>query len=132
MYKLPIALLCVFIASSEGRTSTPETQSFYVAVKPNPKGVAQLKRYILDHSSNPESDKYGAYLSATEIANMLRPHNLDLTMSYLREMGIECDEHGGTALRCIADTKLIDEYSGYPSSSVPHFKHDGHSLLKPS
>lgn len=82
------------------RDDFKQSIKFYVAVKPNLKGVKQLERYILDHSSNPDSPKYGKYLSAKKIGDMLRPGHMQSIINDFRDVDVFCEEHGGTSLKC--------------------------------
>lgn len=78
------------------RSVAPENDihlTYRIAVKQNEAGVKQAEQYLLEHSSNPQSDKFGHHLTRSEINKLVAPskHSVDAVVSWLAEHGVTSD-----------------------------------------
>ena len=73
--------------------------SYRIAIKQNPLGVQQLESYLMDHSSNPLSDKFGVHLTRAEVDELTHPlqQSIDSVVEWLSLHGIESHQLQHTA-----------------------------------
>ena len=74
--------------------SSDAMMTYRIAMKQSSEGVAQLESYLLEHSANPASDKFGAHLTKAEVDAMVAPssHHIESVVEWLSSHGIQSHE----------------------------------------
>ncbi len=93
--KVPLFVIVLAIAASS--VFARNTTTIHIALRSNEKGIEWLKNYVLNYASNPDSPRYGNYLSTELIDTIVQPppHKIKRVERWLRCQDInEYQIHG--------------------------------------
>ncbi len=97
--------------------------TFTIALHQNQLGVKHLEHLILDHLSNPDSDRYGQYLTIDQINELVSPSktNKDMVKTWLARYGFSSyhTRDFGDSIQCTGKIEQVN--SLLKVVLLPHF-----------